>query len=314
MQPDHDEKCACTIRLGTPVAGAVSSTHDLIVPVPDIVGGGKAHIVIDAWEETLWAARLAVACLVVLAVGTRGPAQDIAPPTAEPWFTDSFEGTPPKGWGKMWGAWGDGITTDEAGAPPGGGKYAYRQWWADRKGAGVLGLSFARVPGMPAKFGTGSEFVMHYFLKYDPDFDFGPTTGFKQVIVQSDSLIHDRLYICILGRGGDLRLIFQTTKDTQWLRANVNGGPFAMPKGKWVEFTWHVRVSPESEKKGVLHGWVDGKLRWNYENIATIQAGSYVSLTVNPTFNQAVRGPHQKRYWDLFWMGPAAEPQRDEPE
>ncbi|HUV40094.1 MAG TPA: hypothetical protein VMY39_10790 [Planctomycetota bacterium] len=248
------------------------------------------------------------ACLVVLVAGTDVPAQEVAPPAAPAWFTESFEGTPPKGWGKMWGAWGEGLTTDEAGAPPGGGKYAFRQMWPEGQGAGGLGLSFARVPGMPAKLGTGSEFVMRYFLKYDADFDFGPTTGFKQIIVQSDSLIHDRLYICILGRAGNIGVIFQTTRDTTWLHANTGNGACTMPRGRWVEFVWYVRVSPESEKKGILRGWVDGKLRWNYENIATIQSGSYVSLTLNPTFNQAVRGPNQKRYWDLFAMGPATVP------
>jgi len=249
--------------------------------------------------------RLTAACVILLVVGADGLPQDIAPPSAAPWFTESFEGTPPRGWDRLWGASGDGLTTDEAGAPPGGGKYAYRQWWDEGRSAGGLGLSFGKVPGMPAKFGAGSEFVMRYFVKYDADFDFGPTTGFKQIIVQSDSLIHDRLYICILGRGGDVGVIFQTTKDTSWLRANVHGGPYAMPKGQWVEFVWHVKVSPESEKKGVLRGWVDGKLRWNYGDIATIQAGSYTSLTLNPTFSQAVRGPKQRRYWDLFRMGPA---------
>jgi hypothetical protein len=61
-----------------------------------------------------------------------------------------------------------------------------------------------------------------------------------------------------------------------------------MPKGTWGEFQWHVKVSPESEKKGMLRGWVDGKLRWSYENIATIQSGSYASLSIHPTFNQRI--------------------------
>ena len=67
--------------------------------------------------------------------------------------------------------------------------------------------------------------------------------------------------------------------------------------------TWHLKVSPESEKNGAVKGWVDGKLRWRYENIATIQSGSYVSLSINPTFNQQIEGPRQRRYWDLISMG-----------
>jgi hypothetical protein len=48
---------------------------------------------------------------------------------------------------------------------------------------------------------------------------------------------------------------------------------------------------------------VAGKLRWSYEKIATIQSGSYVSLSINPTFNQQIEGPRQRRYWDLISMG-----------
>ena len=40
-------------------------------------------------------------------------------PLFTPWFTESFEEAPPKGWGKIWGAWGENVTTDEAGTPPG---------------------------------------------------------------------------------------------------------------------------------------------------------------------------------------------------
>jgi hypothetical protein len=76
-----------------------------------------------------------------------------------------------------------------------------------------------------------------------------------------------------------------------------------MPKGRWVEFQWYVRVSPEAEKNGAVKGWVDGQLRWSYEKIATIQSGSYVSLSINPTFNQKIEGPRQRRYWDLISMG-----------
>lgn len=254
----------------------------------------------------------AAVCLAILGLTTPAPAQEGPPPAEAPWFTESFEGTPPRGWGEIWGAWGENVTTDEAGTPPGGGRYAYRQIWHEGQGWSGLNLGFGKVKGMPAKFGAGSEFVLRYFLKYDPDFDFGASTGFKQIIVQSDSLVHDRLYFCIVGKQAHLGLTFQTTKDTGWLNANVNGGPYAMPKGQWVAFVWHVKVSPESERKGILRGWVDGELRWNYENIATIQSGSYVSLSINPTFNQKIEGPNQKRYWDLFSMGPATKgPERN---
>jgi parallel beta-helix repeat protein len=234
-----------------------------------------------------------------------GGAQGAAGAQAAPWLVESFEGTPPKGWSGDWSAWGDNVTTDEAGAPPGGGKCAYRQIWNEGKGWSGLGLDFGKVKGMPAKLGAGSEFYMRYFLKYDGNFDFGSSTGFKQIIIQSDSIVHDRLYFCITGKEANLGLFFQYVTGATWMHANANGGPYAMPKGRWVEFEWYVKVSPESEKKGVVKGWVDGVLRWDYKDIATIKSGSYVSLSINPTFNQAIEGPSQKRYWDLFSLGPA---------
>ncbi len=222
-----------------------------------------------------------------------------------PWLVESFEGNGPKGWGPMWGSFGGNITTDEAGAAPAGGRNSYRQMWNEGKGWSGLSLKFAKVKGMPAKLGDGSEFYMRYYLKYDKHFDFGSSTGFKQIIVQSDSVVHDRLYFCIHGKACHLSLFFQYVKGARWMNANVNGGPYSMPKGRWVEFEWYVKVSPESEKKGAVKGWVDGKLRWNYSDIATIKSGSYVSLSINPTFNQTIEGPQQRRYWDLFSMGPS---------
>jgi hypothetical protein len=254
-------------------------------------------------RKFLEVAGLAASSALGVGFGHTDAAQDAGADSVKPWFVESFEGQPPKGWGNIWSAWGENITTDEVEPPPGGGKHSYRQIWDQGKGWSGLDLEFKRVPGMPAKFGPGSEFYLRYFLRYDPDFDFPDSTGFKQIIIQSDSIVHDRLYFCLVGKEARLGLFFQTVRGASWLHANVNGGPFAMPKGAWVEFQWHLKVSPESEKNGAVKGWVDGKLRWRYENIATIQSGSYVSLSINPTFNQQIEGPRQRRYWDLISMG-----------
>jgi hypothetical protein len=254
-------------------------------------------------REFLEVAGLASSSALSIGLGQAEAAQDAAEDSAKPWFVESFEGQPPKGWGDIWSAWGENITTDEVEPPPGGGRHSYRQIWDQGQGWSGLNLEFKRVPGMPAKFGAGSAFYLRYFLRYDPDFDFPDSTGFKQIIIQSDSIVHDRLYFCLVGKEARLGLFFQTVRGASWLHANVNGGPFAMPKGTWVEFQWHLKVSPESEKNGAVKGWVDGKLRWRYENIATIQSGSYVSLSINPTFNQKIEGPRQRRYWDVISMG-----------
>jgi len=187
-------------------------------------------------RQFLEVAGLASSSAMGIGFGHAEAAQDAKPDSAKPWFVESFEGEPPKGWGGIWSSWGENITTDEVESPPGGGKHSYRQIWHQGKGWSGLNLEFRMVPGMPAKFGAGSGFYLRYFLRYDPDFDFPDSTGFKQIIIQSDSIVHDRLYFCLVGKEARLALLFQTVRDSSWHHANVNGGPFSMPKGKWVEF------------------------------------------------------------------------------
>jgi hypothetical protein len=217
-----------------------------------------------------------------------------------PWFSDSFEGTPPQGWDDVWG-WGTGndVTTDEGGTPPGGGTYAYRQWW-DSGGDGTVGLNlvFSSVTGMPAALNDGDEFHIAYWIKYDPNFDWGATTGFKQIIVQGNSRTDDRMYISIFN--GKLGIHFQVAGAAPILFSNVDVVNYVVPKGEWIKFEFHVRVSPETENAGFLKGWVNGQLRWDYSDIPTIESGGYVSLSLSWVFNQRIEGPDQKRYWDLF--------------
>jgi hypothetical protein len=226
-------------------------------------------------------------------------------------FADSFEGTPPTGWNDLFFPFGNPpqqhITTNEAGTPPGGGSYAYRQSWITNPGSGSTGslwLPFSEVPGMPATFGTGSEFRISYWQKYDANFDWGDTSGFKQFILYS-TVPDDSMYLCIYG--DRLGVLFQNTFPTQnWFYSNTNGDDYVIPKGEWVKFDWYVKVSPMSQKQGVLKGWVNDVLRWNYSGIATVNADSaqYNEISLNHTFNNTIYGANQKRYWDLFSIGP----------
>ena len=62
-------------------------------------------------------------------------------------------------------------------------------------------------------------------------------------------------------------------------------------------------MSPKGTKAGVLRGWINNVLRWDYSNIATVEAGAYHRIRIDSTFNQTIYGAQQKRYWDLFSVG-----------
>lgn len=89
--------------------------------------------------------------------------------------------------------------------------------------------------------------------------------------------------------------------------ANVNGGEYSMPSGEWIKFDWYVKVSPDTAagRQGILRGWINNVLRFDYHNIATIQAGSYkmINNILEPS-NVTVLGEKQERFWDLFRIGP----------
>jgi hypothetical protein len=208
-------------------------------------------------RQFLEVASLAGVSALGIGFGRSDGAQDAKRDSAQPWFVESFEGQPPKGWGGIWSAWGENITTDEVEPPPGGGKHSYRQIWDQGKGWSGLQLEFKRVPGMPAKFGAGSEFCLRYFLRYDAEFEFPDSTGFKQIIIQSDSIVHDRLYLCLVGKEAHLGLFFQTVRGASWIHANVNGGRFAMPKGKWSSSSGTSRSCPSPRRRGYCRaGWM----------------------------------------------------------
>ncbi len=259
------------------------------------------------------------------------------------WFSDSFEKTLPNGWKNEWApAWDleTVVNTGDEGIPaaPGGGSQAFRQWWNGQNNrptggwsnAGGLVLDFGKVVGMPSKSGrladgaAADEMTFSYYCYYDPNFDWGQTTGLKQIIARNDqSTQPNQLYIGMHYGAGTYNILFQHTSDTSFLHSNVNGPSFDMPKGEWVHFEWCIKVSPQVVPDGSggwtpnpnidgnIKGWVNGKLRWDYSDIATIERGNYVSMNLNPTFNpnpgrkpRPPDGPNQKRYWDQFSIGP----------
>lgn len=258
------------------------------------------------------------------------------------WFTDSFEGVPPYGWADYWSLGWDEETVvntqaEGVGSPPGGGAQAFRQWWngsSDWGGwssAGGLALDFGAIPDMPNEFKDGDAFYLSYWVYFDENFDWGDTTGFKQIIVRTtdneQGRVLNEIYIGTYRAAGLLGFSFQHTTDTSVLYSNVpsQAERYRMPKGEWVKFEWYVKVSPQiipdpsnpgnwlpnSNINGIVKGWVNGELRWDYSDIATIRSGKYTVLNINPTFNPGPNGmprppdgPHQKRYWDLFTMGP----------
>jgi len=221
---------------------------------------------------------------------------------AEVWLEDSFEGTPPKGWAvPPWFEYGETshhCTTNEI-APPEG-SYCYRQSWLTSGESGALNLPFSYVAAIPDQLGAGTDFYLSYYLRYDAAFDWSSdTTGLKHIILQSNSETDDRAYIGLFynNTGAKVRVAFQLVAGYY---SNVNGEQYRMPKGEWVKFDWYIKVSPITQNQGILKGWVNGVLRWDYSNIATIKAGGYDHLYIDRTWDNATYGPNQKRYWDLI--------------
>jgi hypothetical protein len=237
---------------------------------------------------------------------------------AAAWFEDSFEGTAPNGWKAEWNSTLAGsprhITTSEAGTPAGGGTYAYRQDYFDEPGnPGELGLYFSNVPGMPATIGNGGSFYVSYYLKYDTNFDWGTTSGFKQIIAQTSdngSDIRNIFYHVILGSNpvapGNSVAYFQYTGNPAW-PCNVNPDDYYnMPKGEWVKFEWLIGVSTSADANGYLKGWINGTLRYSRTNVITLTTGEYYMVLIAQTFNEDIGGPNQKRYYDKFVIGPGS--------
>ena len=254
---------------------------------------------------------------------------------ADPWFSDSFEGPAPDGWKDQWALnWDEEtIVNNEAeGIPPspGGGAQSFRQWWDGNNKiggwstAGGLSLYFSAVSAMPNKIGRledgapVDEFVVSYYTYYHPEFDWGSSSGFKQIIARNE-FGSQELYIVMHYSSGAYWMFFQHTTDTSVIYSNVNGPQFSMPKGEWVHFKWQIKVSPQKipdgsggwkdnpNIDGTVKGWVNGELRWDYKDIATIERGNYTDLSLNPTFNNRIDGPNQRRYWDQFSIGPVGD-------
>jgi len=258
-------------------------------------------------------------------------------------FTDSFERTAPNGWDPKWrstsllsasGLRSASITTSEAGVPPapGADTNSYRQWWEKGK-AGPQVLIYNMPSGSTDE---GDVFEFEYWLKYDENFD-NNDSAVKNIIMRNN-FNSNELYIhtWTYGPFGDGRMTinFQQTTDTgtagkSFLSSNVNGGVYKVPTGsdpgagEWNHYRWQIKVSTQcpnppcnnnnyAPPTGYAYGWVNGVKRWDYgpdgpqqKPIHTIYTGTYREINLNSTFNNPSKtGPNQKRYWDLFKIGP----------
>ena len=178
---------------------------------------------------------------------------------------------------------------------------------------GALGLEFGAGKQVPQTIGEGQDISISYWLKYHPDFDHGSPTGSKHwMMASTENSSVDRVYHNIIGDNGRMRILFQAVHGNHY--ANVNGIPggdqnYYMPVGEWVKFDWYIKVSPDTEggRQGVLKGWVNNELRWDYSEIATIRSGAYQSFLYWAQFASGPpRGENQERYLDSFRIGPGA--------
>ena len=233
-------------------------------------------------------------------------------------LSEDFEGTAPTGWSDEWDIacpmdCVTSITTSEEGTPDGGGTYAWRQHWAVNKdNPDYLTWTFP-----DEGFSEGDVFEFEYYLKYHANFttDISPPNGagvaIKQHIIKGGNQVGE-FYIHTWTYGwrtdGRLSVNFQQAGDAPNHRAsNINGDNYIMPKGTWVHFRWRIKVAEGHDQtdptNGFLRGWVDGELRWTYDNIATCFETTYAGgqMNFNSTFNNGhIKGPDQRRYWDNF--------------
>jgi len=157
----------------------------------------------------------------------------------------------------------------------------------------------------------GESFSMSYHMKMHPQFDFGNATGHKTIILQSDSEVSDRIYIDLMFDVAAVCFILQIAEGS--LYSNTNNVPdewagyVRMPKGEWVHFEWYLKVGNAVNNTGVLKGWVDGTLRWDYSNIASIKAGKYKHLSIPLVqTNEVPTGENQERFTDSMKFGPGS--------
>lgn len=225
-------------------------------------------------------------------------------------FSDSFEGTPPQGWG-AWSGFAQApeyyglFTTDEVAPPTGGGNYVLCQHWNTSDPLG--GQTDWPYFNFPDALVYGDIVEVEYYLRLHANFSNNGTIV-KNMVWRAGN--NNEFYVDSHDEfTGAMFATFQQTTDqgvTFRMYPNINGGDYIMPNGEWVHFRWQVKVSNQAvpdPHDGYLYGWVNGVKRWEYEGIYTINQASdqYSQINLNSTFNNPIlEGDDQKRYWDLF--------------
>lgn len=239
-----------------------------------------------------------------------GPANS----TSEYWVDDSFEAGDPDGWDDAWNHTGSprvGANTVAAsaagGAPTGGGSHVYEQSWQNTTYPDWLRY----FPDQP--IADGQVIVLDYYSKYHANFDPGEQDIVKSIIMQSTSHTDDRIYINS-HHFGSVGIQLQglgsgVSWDEMHRHSNMGGGTYVMPHGQWVHYRWEIKLAGKNgplNGTGYIHGWINGTQRWNHNNLSTHGSGSINQIMLNTTINGAVTptGPNQKRWWDLFKIGP----------
>lgn len=181
-----------------------------------------------------------------------------------PFHVDNFDGSLPD-------AWDDPLITQSSGtgtadpcvnyvseglpACPTGNTQGYRQWWDDA-GRDVRSL-FATADslgvnaiGRIADGATYDVMCISYWQYYDPAFDIGTTTGFKQVIIQNEvgvghtGNVNDRNQLYLDIDQGGWNFFIQYTTPSQSLYSNINGGVLTIDDllGVWTLFEFNIKT------------------------------------------------------------------------
>ena len=272
---------------------------------------------------------------ITIAAGaiTAGTATVTDPVVAGTWdIEDDFGAGNPSGWDSSY--WGSPVLqggsppleTVAVASPPGTPLNGLEQYWNS---------AYSQDPGVLSKdisaAGEGSILEWDFWLKYDANFDFsasGNESGYnhKGMIISNTSSSNpdyapSQLYFMCYDSwapytcGMYLQNMTNGFNATDWesqganenggnIRAysNTNGNLFTITPGTWYHFEFSICLADENlgVKSGYLHGYIDGVLRYNYNNVYTWRGGNWNRMSMFNANTKAVFGANQKRWWYDF--------------
>ena len=184
------------------------------------------------------------------------------------------------------------------------GSKAFRIDWPDDSNGGCVD----RETLLEKSFSGSQEVFLQFHAKYDPNFRFrwssDPCNGNAKKI----------WFFWRAGSGSDRFIfVFESNafkvgyESVGLLIPNAGSlAPADLTDGAYHRFTFHIRAeSSATANDGLIRGWFDGDLKWDYTQIDTDGVNGYDLFKFPTTFNKG--SPQaQSEWWDglLIWANP----------